>query len=143
MRSIRWIFPVLLVLLVGAVSCAPAATAEPLPGVISPQDASSRLESGDDVVLLDVRTPQEWTGDGRSPDATFIPLQELEARYSELDKNDTIMIICRSGNRSQAAADFLRQQGFNRVTEVQGGMINWIRQGMDYECDTAVCALAQ
>jgi len=143
MRTIRWIFPALLALAAIAAGCSPATpqTAD-LPRLISPQDAAARLAEDENAVLLDVRTPEEWATDGRSPDAILIPLQELEARLDELDRNGTIMVICRSGNRSRPAAELLRQAGFSRVTEVEGGMRNWAGQGLPVECDVAVCALA-
>ncbi|NPV68024.1 MAG: rhodanese-like domain-containing protein [Anaerolineae bacterium] len=143
MRTIRWFFPALLVLIAVAAGCGSAAPqSADLPRLISPQDAAARLAADEHTVLLDVRTPEEWANDGRSPDAILIPLQELEVRVNELNKNDTIIVICRSGNRSQPAAEFLRQQGFSRVTEVEGGMRAWASQGLPIECDVATCALA-
>jgi phage shock protein E len=141
MRLSRWMILGLLLLTVVLAGC--GSKGEELPALIGPQDAQSRIDSGDSVVLLDVRTPEEFTQDGRSPDAILIPLDELEARVDELDKDDTIVVICRSGNRSQAAADILRDSGFDHVTEVEGGMRNWIAQGLEYECDTVTCGLAQ
>ncbi len=143
MRTIRWILPALLALLAIAAACSPAPQTADFPRLISPQEAAERLAEDENAILLDVRTPEEWANDGHSPDAILIPLQELEARVNELDKNDTILVICRSGNRSQPAAEFLRQQGFPRVTEVEGGMRAWARQGLPVVCDVAVCGLAQ
>lgn len=143
MRTVRWFFPALLMLIAVAAGCGSAAPqSTDLPRLISPQDAAARLAADEHTVLLDVRTPEEWANDGRSPDAILIPLQELETRVNELDKNDTIIVICRSGNRSQPAAEFLRQRGFSRVTEVEGGMRAWASQGLPIACDVATCALA-
>ncbi len=146
MRVSRWLVPALLILLVVVVGCtpasAPAGNNGDLPRTISPQDAQSRLQNDENVVLLDVRTPGEWANDGRSPDAILIPLDELESRaQSELNPDDTIIVICRSGNRSQIAAEQLRQMGFSHVTEVEGGMRNWVAQGLPIECDVATCGL--
>jgi rhodanese-related sulfurtransferase len=132
-RNLRWPILAMLTLTAIVAGCAPAADqADALPALISPQDAASMLE-GEDVVLLDVRTQQEWDVDGHAPGATLLPLDQLAQRYTELDKNDTIIVVCRSGNRSQTASRFLRDQGFTRVTEVQAGMQAWVTQGLPVE----------
>ncbi|MBN2472040.1 MAG: rhodanese-like domain-containing protein [Anaerolineae bacterium] len=142
-NRMRWLVLGLVLVTVIAAGCAPATQqAEALPAVISPQDAVSMLAEDDNVVLLDVRTQQEWDIDGHSPDATLIPLDQLGRRVNELEKDDTIVVVCRSGNRSQTAAEFLRAQGFSRVTEVQAGMQNWAAQGLPLECAVEVCAFA-
>jgi rhodanese-related sulfurtransferase len=142
MRVFRWMIPVL-VLMVALAACAPAAENEAitLPEMISPVDAQSQLDEDDSVVLLDVRTQQEWDEDGHSPDATLIPLDQLQSRLGELDADEPIMVICRSGNRSAAAVDFLRQNGFSNVADVEGGMRNWAAAGLDVECSVATCGL--
>ncbi len=139
MRLTRWLIPVLLLTALVLTACG----GEALPDFISPQDAVSRLESGDNVVLLDVRIPQEWAEDGRSPLATLISLDELGVRAAELNPDDTIIVVCRSGSRSHAAAAFLRDNGFDHVTEVEGGMQRWASAGLPIECDIAICGLAR
>lgn len=139
MRRTRWL---ILALLLIAPALLAACGGEPLPALITPLEAQSRLASGDHVVLLDVRTQQEWAEDGRSPDATFIPLEELGARLDELNRDDTIIVVCRSGNRSQQAASFLRDHGFAHITEIEGGMRRWASAGLPLECDLTVCGLA-
>lgn len=145
-RTMRWMVLGLLVVVAVVAGCAPAPVAveeaEPVPALISPQDASSMLDD-ENVVLLDVRTQQEWDIDGHAAEALLMPLDQLGQRYSELDKDDTIIVVCRSGNRSQTASQFLRDQGFTRVTEVEAGMRNWVAQGLPVECAVQTCALAQ
>ena len=129
----------------GCAPAAPQATSATLPALLSPQDAQSRLQADPDhTVLVDVRTNEEWANDGRAAEAVLIPLDQLPARAeSELSKDDTILVVCRSGNRSQTAAAQLRQMGFTHVSEVQGGMRNWVSAGLPIECDVATCGLAQ
>lgn len=116
----------------------------PLPARVTPQEAMSRLESDPNAVLLDVRELSEWQRDGRSESATLIPLGELEGRaLAELNPDDTILVICRSGNRSQVGAATLRNLGFSNVSDIEGGMRNWVAQGGDLVCDVATCGLAQ
>lgn len=76
------------------------------------------------LVLLDVRTPEELKGPlGNIEGNINIPLQELAAKIDELSKykNNPIAVICRSGNRSEVATKFLRENGF-KAKNVLGGM---------------------
>jgi rhodanese-related sulfurtransferase len=83
---------------------------------------------GAGALLLDVREPHEFA-QGRADGAVNLPLSELQARYTELDASRRIAVICRSGNRSDLAAGFLRQVGFDAVNVV-GGMLAWRREGL-------------
>ena len=75
-------------------------------------------------VVLDVRTPEEYAGE-HVPGAKNIPVQELQARYTELGAKTTpIVIYCRSGARSATAKALLENLGFNHVTDI-GAMSNW------------------
>jgi len=94
---------------------------------ITVDQVHSLLERKDDVLLLDVRTPKEFSGGlGHLPDARLIPVEELETRYEELEphKNKEMVVYCRSGNRSGRAVNFLSQKGF-KVKNMSGGMLAW------------------
>ena len=81
-----------------------------------------------DVLLLDVRQPEELTGElGQIEGVRHIPLGELPARLAEIDgwKDKTVVTVCRSGNRSQTAGDILIRAGFKDVRNLDGGMIAW------------------
>jgi rhodanese-related sulfurtransferase len=78
------------------------------------------------AMLLDVREPQEWDA-GHAPEAVHIPLGQLTSRVDEVPEGEEVMIICRSGNRSARAAEFLSDRG--DVANVVGGMQDWARQG--------------
>ncbi len=73
--------------------------------------------------LLDVREPQEWAA-GHAPEATHIPLGQLGQRTAEIPVDQTIYVICRSGNRSGRAAEALNGAGWTAVN-VAGGMQDW------------------
>ncbi|WP_100333692.1 rhodanese-like domain-containing protein [Bacillus alkalisoli] len=77
-----------------------------------------------EMVILDVRTPQEYN-EGHIPGSILIPLQELESRLGELDKNEKYLIVCRSGNRSAQASELLVANGFKNISHMQGGMLEW------------------
>ncbi len=100
--------------------------ASQLPLEISVREAYQKYADG--VFLLDVRTPEEWN-DFHAPNTTLIPLDELAARVSELPQDQEIVVVCRSGNRSQQGRDILLQAGFKQVTSMAGGLNEWQSSG--------------
>jgi hydroxyacylglutathione hydrolase len=84
--------------------------------------------------LIDVRRPDEWTGEyGHIPGAELMTLDTLPMRLNELNPEDTIIFICRSGARSAQAASFAKQNGFSSVFNMQGGMIAWTQANFETE----------
>jgi rhodanese-related sulfurtransferase len=107
-----------------------------LPGCLSDSGDWARVDvetfdqaisDNPDAFLLDVRTQSEWEQDGHLEDATLIPHTELESRESELpdDKDSFILLYCRSGNRSQTAAQTLVDMGFTNLMELEVGITGW------------------
>jgi molybdopterin/thiamine biosynthesis adenylyltransferase/rhodanese-related sulfurtransferase len=83
-----------------------------------------RRERGDDLLLLDVRNPEEWAIchiDG----ARLLPLGELPARVHELDSAREMVVHCKSGLRSARAVAFLRDAGFRKIKNLRGGILEW------------------
>lgn len=78
----------------------------------------------DDIVVVDVREPAEYAFK-RIPGAVSIPLGELESKLDTLDRNKEIHVVCRTGNRSDMAAQILSEKGFERVKNVVPGMSEW------------------
>ena len=79
------------------------------------------------TIVLDVRTEEEYHGPlGHIENAILIPIQELQSRLDELNqfKNETIYVVCRSGQRSNVGKDILNANNF-RAVNVDGGMISW------------------
>ena len=97
------------------------ANSEVLPAAVSVQEAYELYNQG--AFVLDVREQSEWD-EYHIPNTTLIPLGELRSRLSELDKNRQIVVVCRSGNRSQEGRDILLQAGFN-ATSMDGGVNAW------------------
>lgn len=81
----------------------------------------------DGMFVLDVRTTQEWN-EYHAPNTTLIPLDELAARVNELPKDQTILVVCRSGNRSQAGRDILQQASLTAIS-MNGGLNDWRERG--------------
>jgi adenylyltransferase/sulfurtransferase len=85
-----------------------------------------RLDAGEAVAILDVREPHEL--EICKLDYTFhIPLGQLPVRVAELDshKEKDFVVYCRSGKRSERACQFLRENGFAKVSNLKGGILAW------------------
>jgi rhodanese-related sulfurtransferase len=80
-----------------------------------------------DVLLVDVREPDEWTA-GHAPGAMHIPLGQLGARYTEIPQDGQVYLICRAGSRSNQAALALAGAGWD-VVNVSDGMTGWAAAG--------------
>lgn len=121
---------IVLVVLIGAVLFKPgnSATADTLPLEISVPEASSMRDAG--AFVLDVREPDEWN-ESHIPGATLIPLGELASRVNDVPKDQEIVVMCRSGNRSQQGRDILLAAGFTNVTSMAGGINQWKAAGFE------------
>src|SRR5437868_3717178 len=90
---------------------------------IQVEDLKRRLDSGEDLFVLDVREPHEYQI--CNINGHLIPLGELPKRVHELDSSREIVAHCRSGVRSAKAVNFLRQAGFKKVHNLAGGILAW------------------
>lgn len=81
--------------------------------------------------VVDVREPAEFR-EGHVPGAVNIPMGQLTARLSEIDRNRPVHVVCASGNRSSAMTDILTANGFDAIN-VAGGTSAWIRSGRPIE----------
>jgi len=99
---------------------------------VSPEEVRSRVAAAEPPLLLDVREPDEFWGPlGHLPGAVLVPLGELPQRLAELDTHRArpVVTICRSGNRSVAAAAILLDAGFQEVASMAGGTEAWQLKG--------------
>lgn len=94
---------------------------------VSADTFEQSINDNPDALLLDVRTTAEWEQDGHLEDAVLIPHSELESRSDELpeDKEELILLYCRSGNRSQEAAQTLLDLGYTNIVELASGINGW------------------
>ena len=90
---------------------------------MSVQELKQRLDKGDDLFILDVREPFEYQI--AQMGGQLIPLNQLPARIGELNPDREIVVQCKSGGRSQMAAEFLAKNGFQKVHNLTGGIIAW------------------
>ena len=97
---------------------------------ITPKEAQALIQSGEQVTVLDVRTPDEFTKE-HIEGAILIPLQTLDKNLALIAnvKNQKVIVYCHSGNRSVSASRLLADNGFSPLN-VSGGITEWKAQGL-------------
>ena len=91
---------------------------------ITVRELKTRRDKGDQVFLLDVREPHEYSM-AKIDGAVLIPLGELPNSLGKLDQTAEIVAYCHKGMRSADAVGFLLQQGFSNVKNLIGGIEAW------------------
>ncbi|MBT2282468.1 sulfurtransferase TusA family protein [Paenibacillus polymyxa] len=94
------------------------------PHVISNHELEKKLADNEKITVLDVREPAEYAFK-QITGAISIPLGELENRIQELNPEEDIYVVCRTGSRSDLACQLLTEQGFKKVNNVEPGMTGW------------------
>lgn len=102
-----------------------------------------QLIATEDAILLDVRTPEEYSR-GYIKGSTSINIADTEfaSKISLLQKDKTILIYCLSGSRSLASANYMSRMGFKRIYTLQQGLMDWNRQGYALEKSSQAVASA-
>ena len=145
-RLTQWMIIALIALTVaacGAPAAAPAPAADdaaPAAAVDAPLELPADIDAKtladikdrSDVVVLDVR--EQWEYDEQHiPGVTLIPMGEVPNRLSEIPTDKTVIVTCRSGNRSGQVTDYLRQAGYTDVHNMAGGILAWQQAGYSVE----------
>jgi rhodanese-related sulfurtransferase len=91
---------------------------------MSAAEAEKFIAGAQNAVVIDVRTPSEYQS-GHIPGAKLIPLDEIETRYVEIPKAETILVVCQGGTRSAAACEILSQKGFVNLVNIFDGTASW------------------
>lgn len=92
------------------------------------------IKDGDDVVIIDCRQPDEYTGPlGHVPGSRLIPLSQVASAELDIAQDTPIRVICRTGGRSIPGAKRIKDRGFSDVASVDGGMVEWNRHGYPVE----------
>lgn len=95
---------------------------------ITVEDVKGKLDSGEAFTLLDVREPWEFET-AKIPEAKLMPMGDVPSRaHQELDPEEHIIVMCHHGVRSMNVTVWLRQQGFERVQSMRGGIDAWSRR---------------
>ncbi len=94
---------------------------------ISPEEVFRIISEGKEHFLLDVRTPEEYSG-GHIEGANLIPVDQLESRMDEIPRDKQIIVYCKGGSRSRTAVILLMENGFGMVYDM-GGIADWQQKG--------------
>ena len=107
--------------------CSSGATLE----TVGPGEAADVIDGNADVVVLDIRTPEEFS-EGIIEGAVNIDFYDTDfaAQLDTLDKDADYVVYCRSDNRSGQAMDVFADLGFTSVTEIDGGIVAWYQAGL-------------
>lgn len=143
----RWFAPVVLACALVAAGCssgddadsgasAASADAESAGGirVVTPEEgAALAATEADDVIVLDVRTPEEFE-EARLDGAIMIDFydDDFADQLAGLDRDATYVLYCRSGNRSGQTTSIMADLGFTDVADVDGGIAAWLDAGHPY-----------
>jgi rhodanese-related sulfurtransferase len=102
---------------------------------ICPTTTQAWIEKG--ALLVDVREQNEVDELAFvAPKLMHIPLSEFEERYTEIPTNVPVVVVCRVGERSLRAANFLQNHGYNRVVNMKMGLVRWVQKGFPTKGDT-------
>lgn len=110
-------------------ACAESQTAQAT-GLVDSARAEQLIESVDDLVVLDVRTPEEFAA-GALPGAILVDINgpSFTDEVSALDTDLPYLVYCRSGNRSAAAVEIMEDLGFGEIYELADGVQAWVASG--------------
>ena len=97
---------------------------------IDVSELKNRLDAGEDLVLLDIRSAAE-VQQGVLPNSEHLPMHLIPLKIQDLPKDRDVVLYCRSGARSYHACAFLEQQGVSNVYNLRGGIIDWARHGYE------------
>jgi rhodanese-related sulfurtransferase len=95
---------------------------------------ATRLMNQASTLVLDIRDDKDFAA-GHLPRARHIPLPDLEKRAAEIQKfkDKPVLVTCRNGNRSSAAARVLKKLGFSNVFQLKGGLVAWEQASLPVE----------
>jgi rhodanese-related sulfurtransferase len=99
---------------------------------LSSAEAKALLAKNKLVVLVDVRTPEEYL-QAHLAGALLIPLGELKKRVQEIPRDRPLLVYCAVGARSVSAAGFLASRGYREVYHMSDGLVGWYKNGFPIE----------
>jgi len=120
----------------GVVEASPVTT----PRAITPAELVTRMEGPDAPVILDVRSPEEYT-DGHIPGAINVPYDQIGARIGSLEeyRDGDLVVYCRTGRRAGVAERALREAGFEQIWDLEGHMVAWREAELPLAVPAACC----
>lgn len=125
-RNLNWLWISLGVILFVVVGILLLNSNASSPSEITAAQAYAKYQQG--AFFLDVRKQEEWD-QYHIAGSTLIPLDQLKDRVNELPRDKDIVVVCRSGRRSQSGASILQKAGFTHVSSMSGGLQTWKAAG--------------
>ena len=140
MKNWKLLIPLLLLVMALAACGGQAETADTPASSINlnelPQEVDVQtvydIQDLEDVYVIDVREQYEYD-EKHIPDVTLIPMSEIQNRVDEIPTDKKVIVTCRSGNRSGQVTQFLSQNGYDNVHNMQGGIVAWEEAGFPVE----------
>lgn len=101
---------------------------------VSPDELEQVISDNDNLVILDVRTPEEYS-EGHIKDAVLIDFmgEDFQKQIENLDKSKTYAVYCKAGGRQQKASVEMEALGFGKILLLDGGMTSWTAEGKPVE----------
>jgi rhodanese-related sulfurtransferase len=137
MRSYKFLFPAIVILLISfflpfTTEAQHLADSSKKINVISQKEFKRQMKK-DDVVILDVRTPDEFSA-GNIPGAVLIDYKDssFAQQINKLDRNKHYLVYCKAGNRSNKAVQYMLENGFTNVQQLENGFSKWKNQAKEY-----------
>lgn len=126
----KFIIPILLVLLFAFQSCGDIKQGEV--EMISPVDVYSAVYGEDSLQLIDVRTHDEYkVSHLKNAQNICVTSDDFKKKVATLDKQKPVYVYCKKGGRSAEAATILKEMGFTKVYDLQGGITSWEKEGLE------------
>lgn len=121
---------IILLLLIGCVSCGEVKKGEIV--MVSPEQVYEAIYGDGDLQIVDVRTTEEFSV-SHLKDAQNICVtnDDFKEKVAMLDKEKPVYVYCKKGGRSARAAEILKEMGFSKVYDLQGGLQNWEKEGLE------------
>jgi len=92
---------------------------------VSPLDVKRELDEGRELVIIDVRQPEEFE-EARIEGTVLVPLGEIPEHLADFDSAADIVVHCKMGGRSAQAVMYMKANGFEKVRNMAGGILRWI-----------------
>ncbi len=102
--------------------------------LISPQQVFDAIYNEDSLQIVDVRTPEEYVVSHlKGAQNICVTSDDFNEKVIKLDKNKPVYLYCKSGGRSSRAAKILKEMGFTKVYDMEGGITSWEENNLETE----------